>query len=76
MLHSAVNGLMPPQTREHILVARQISVPRPVVFLKKFNLVDYQEVVDLGELKARGAGSPPIHRRPIVDEACGQVQWR
>src|SRR5438093_1580860 len=46
---SAVDGPMP-QTREHILLARQVNVPQIVVFLNKCDLVDDPELLDLVEL--------------------------
>src|SRR5215468_2828355 len=49
---SAVDGPMP-QTREHILLARQVGVPRIVVFLNKCDLVDDAELLDLVELEVR-----------------------
>ena len=49
---SAVDGPMP-QTREHILLARQVNVPSIVVFLNKVDLVDDKELVDLVELEVR-----------------------
>ncbi len=52
LLLSAVDGPMP-QTREHILLARQVGVPQLVVFLNKCDLVDDPELVDLVELEAR-----------------------
>jgi elongation factor Tu len=52
LLLSAVDGPMP-QTREHILLARQIGVPELVVFLNKCDLVDDLELVDLVELETR-----------------------
>jgi elongation factor Tu len=52
LLLSAVDGPMP-QTREHILLARQVGVPELVVFLNKCDLVDDPELVDLVELEAR-----------------------
>ena len=42
-----------PQTREHILLARQVGVPRIVVFLNKCDLVDDPELLDLVELEVR-----------------------
>src|ERR1700722_15518139 len=52
LLLSAVDGPMP-QTREHILLARQVGVPELVVFLNKCDLVDDPELVDLIELETR-----------------------
>ncbi|MHB1863248.1 MAG: elongation factor Tu [Gemmatimonadaceae bacterium] len=49
---SAVDGPMP-QTREHILLARQVNVPSVVVFLNKCDLVDDPELLDLVELEVR-----------------------
>ncbi len=49
---SAVDGPMP-QTREHILLARQVNVPQVVVFLNKCDLVDDPELLDLVELEVR-----------------------
>jgi elongation factor Tu len=53
LLLSAVDGPMP-QTREHILLARQVGVPELVVFLNKCDLVDDPELVDLVEMEVRG----------------------
>src|SRR5436309_5313772 len=52
LLLSATDGPMP-QTREHILLARQVGVPELVVFLNKCDLVDDPELIDLVELEAR-----------------------
>jgi elongation factor Tu len=49
---SAADGPMP-QTREHILLARQVGVPRMVVFLNKVDLVDDPELLELVELEVR-----------------------
>ncbi len=49
---SAVDGPMP-QTREHILLARQVGVPYIVVFLNKCDMVDDQELLDLVEMEVR-----------------------
>ncbi len=49
---SAADGPMP-QTREHILLARQVNVPHLVVFLNKVDLVDDEELLDLVELEVR-----------------------
>ena len=48
----AVDGPMP-QTREHVLLARQVNVPYIVVFLNKADLVDDAELLDLVELEVR-----------------------
>ncbi len=49
---SAPDGPMP-QTREHILLAKQVNVPAMVVFLNKVDMVDDQEILDLVELEVR-----------------------
>src|SRR6187431_760526 len=49
---SAVDGPMP-QTREHILLARQVGVPALVVFMNKCDMVDDPELLDLVELEVR-----------------------
>jgi translation elongation factor TU len=49
---SAADGPMP-QTREHVLLARQLGVPRMVVFLNKVDLVDDPELLDLVEMEVR-----------------------
>jgi elongation factor Tu len=49
---SAADGPMP-QTREHVLLARQVGVPSIVVFLNKIDMVDDQEILDLVELEVR-----------------------
>ncbi|PJA20384.1 MAG: elongation factor Tu, partial [Deltaproteobacteria bacterium CG_4_10_14_0_2_um_filter_43_8] len=49
---NAADGPMP-QTREHILLARQVGVPRIVVFLNKCDTVDDAELLDLVELEVR-----------------------
>ncbi len=49
---SAADGPMP-QTREHVLLARQVNVPRIVVFLNKCDLVDDEELLDLVEMEVR-----------------------
>src|ERR1700685_4441226 len=66
---SATDGPMP-QTREHILLARQVGVPHIVVFMNKCDMVDDPELLDLVELESRelltkyqfdGAKIPFIH---------------
>ncbi|MDR7616615.1 MAG: GTP-binding protein, partial [Armatimonadota bacterium] len=49
---SAADGPMP-QTREHILLARQVNVPAIVVFLNKVDMVDDPELLDLVEVEVR-----------------------
>jgi len=49
---SAADGPMP-QTREHILLARQVGVPKLVVFLNKVDLIDDKELLDLVEMEIR-----------------------
>ena len=49
---AATDGPMP-QTREHILLARQVGVPRLVVFLNKCDMVDDEELLDLVEMETR-----------------------
>ena len=49
---AATDGPMA-QTREHILLARQVGVPRMVVFLNKCDMVDYEELLDLVEMEVR-----------------------
>jgi elongation factor Tu len=52
LLIAATDGPMP-QTREHILLARQVGVPEIVVFINKCDLVDDPELIDLVELETR-----------------------
>jgi elongation factor Tu len=52
LLVSAVDGPMP-QTREHVLLARQVDVPNVVVFLNKCDLVDDEEPIELVALEVR-----------------------
>ncbi len=49
---SAADGLMP-QTREHILLARQVGVPALVVFMNKVDQVDDEELLELVEMEIR-----------------------
>ncbi len=49
---AATDGAMP-QTREHILLARQVGVPKIVVFMNKTDLVDDPEIIDLVEMEIR-----------------------
>src|SRR3954451_327359 len=79
---SAVDGPMP-QTREHILLARQVNVPRIVVFLNKCDLVEDAELLDLVELEVRdllskydydGDGAPVI-RGSAINAINGNPTW-
>jgi elongation factor Tu len=49
---SAVDGPMP-QTREHLLLARQVGVPNLVVFINKCDAVEDEEYIELVELEVR-----------------------
>ncbi len=49
---AATDGPMP-QTREHILLARQVGVPKIVVFLNKCDMVDDEELLELVEMEVR-----------------------
>jgi len=49
---SAVDGPMP-QTKEHILLARQVGVPKIIVFLNKIDMVDDEELIELVEMEIR-----------------------
>jgi len=65
---SAADGPMP-QTREHILLARQVGVPAIVVFLNKVDLVDDKELLDLVEMEIRDLLSKyqfPGDKTPVV----------
>src|ERR1700694_3305728 len=52
MITGAADGRMP-QTREHILLAKQVNVPYIIVFMNKVDMVDDQELLDLVELEVR-----------------------
>ena len=75
---SAADGPMP-QTREHILLARQVGVPYIVVFLNKVDMVDDPELLDLVELEVRELlstvrvprGRHPDHSRERAEGARG-----
>jgi len=65
---SAADGPMP-QTREHILLARQVGVPQIVVFMNKVDMVDDAELLDLVELEVRELLTKygfPGDRAPVV----------
>ncbi|MEY2600793.1 MAG: elongation factor Tu, partial [Verrucomicrobiota bacterium] len=66
---SAADGPMP-QTREHILLARQVGVPSIVVFLNKVDMVDDPELLDLVEMDVRDLLTQyefPVDKIPIVN---------
>ncbi len=79
---SAVDGPMP-QTREHILLARQVNVPSVVVFLNKCDLVDDAELLDLVELEVRELLSAykfpgddaPVIRGSAIKAIQGDPAW-
>src|SRR5499427_1076258 len=79
---SAVDGPMP-QTREHILLARQVGVPRIVVFLNKCDVADDTELLDLIELEVRDLLSKyqfdgenaPIVRGAAIKAIEGDAKW-
>jgi elongation factor Tu len=79
---AATDGPMP-QTREHILLARQVNVPRIVVFMNKVDMVDDEELLDLVEMELRdlltfykydGENSPVI-RGSALGAMNGEPQW-
>ena len=84
---SAADGPMP-QTREHILLARQVGVPSIVVFLNKVDMVDDEELLELVELEVRellsqyefpGDDIPVVHGsalRAMEGDAVAQEQIR
>jgi elongation factor Tu len=79
---AATDGPMP-QTREHILLARQVGVPSMVVFMNKVDAVDDAELLDLVELEVRellsSYGFPgddmPIVRGSALGALNGEAQW-
>jgi len=79
---SAVDGPMP-QTREHVLLARQVNVPQIVVYLNKCDLVDDAELLDLVELEVRELLSKydfpgddaPVIRGSAMGAIKGEKQW-
>jgi elongation factor Tu len=79
---SATDGPMP-QTREHILLARQVNVPSVLVFLNKCDLVDDAELLDLVELEVRELLSAyefpgddtPVIRGSATGAIAGQPEW-
>jgi elongation factor Tu len=79
---AATDGPMP-QTREHILLARQVGVPAMVVFMNKVDAVDDPELLDLVELEVRelltSYGFPgdeiPIIRGSALGALNGEAEW-
>ncbi|WP_305156805.1 elongation factor Tu, partial [uncultured Muribaculum sp.] len=79
---AATDGPMP-QTREHILLARQVNVPRIVVFLNKCDMVDDEEMFDLVEMEMRDllssyeydGDNTPIIRGSALGALNGEPQW-
>ena len=79
---AATDGPMP-QTREHILLARQVNVPRIVVFLNKVDIVDDPEMIDLVEMEVRellnfynfDGDNAPIIRGSALGALNGEPQW-
>jgi elongation factor Tu len=71
---SAPDGPMP-QTREHILLARQVEVPSMVVFLNKVDMLDDEELLELVELEVRELLS--AYEFPGTrSRSSGGVRWR
>ena len=79
---AATDGPMP-QTREHILLARQVNVPRIVVFLNKVDIVDDPEMIDLVEMEVRellsfyefDGDNAPVIRGSALGALNGDPQW-
>ena len=75
---SAADGPMP-QTREHILLARQVGVPALVVYMNKVDMVDDPELLELVELEVRELLSKydfPGRRHPDRSRARRCARWR
>jgi elongation factor Tu len=76
---SAADGPMP-QTREHILLSRQVGVPFIVVFLNKCDMVDDEELLELVEMEVRDLLSKydfPGDDTPIIrGSALTSIEWR
>jgi elongation factor Tu len=72
-----------PQTREHILLARQVNVPKIVVFLNKVDLVDDEELLDLVEMEVRelldfykfDGDNTPVIRGSALGGLNGEPEW-
>lgn len=79
---AATDGPMP-QTREHILLARQVNVPRLVVFMNKCDMVDDEEMLELVEMEMRDlldfyefdAENTPVIRGSALGALNGVAQW-
>ncbi|MBR2825210.1 MAG: elongation factor Tu [Solobacterium sp.] len=79
---AATDGPMP-QTREHILLSRQVGVPKMVVFLNKCDMVDDPELIDLVEMEVRDllseygfdGDNTPIIRGSALKALEGDPQW-
>ena len=79
---AATDGPMP-QTREHILLARQVNVPRIVVFLNKVDLVEDEEMLELVEMEVRellsfykfDGDKAPVIRGSALGAMNGEAKW-
>ena len=79
---AATDGPMP-QTREHILLARQVNVPRLVVFMNKCDMVDDEEMLELVEMDMRDllsqyeydGDNTPIIRGSALGALNGEAEW-
>jgi elongation factor Tu len=79
---SALDSVMP-QTREHVLLARQVGVPKIVVFLNKCDAVDDLEILDLVEVEVRellskyqfDGDNAPVIRGAALPALNGDKQW-
>ncbi|MGI6479730.1 MAG: elongation factor Tu [Salinivirgaceae bacterium] len=79
---AATDGPMP-QTREHILLARQVNVPSIVVFLNKVDLVDDEEMLELVEMEVRellsfykfDGDNTPVIRGSALGALNGEPEW-
>jgi elongation factor Tu len=79
---AATDGPMP-QTREHILLARQVNVPRIVVFLNKVDMVDDEEMLELVEMEVRellsfykfDGDNTPVIRGSALGALNGEAKW-
>ncbi len=82
MVVAATDGPMP-QTREHILLARQVGVPRMVVFMNKADMVDDAELLELVEMEIRellsfyefDGDNTPIITGSALGGLNGEAQW-